>query len=86
MQLDIKAMQDDVEEEKAEKETPIHVGLPMLLCSITISIPRLQIWINHIGICCKSLCSGKSTTNPVWWGLMISLSMNPGDSFIDKKT
>ena len=26
MQLDIKALQDDVEEEKAEKETPIHVG------------------------------------------------------------
>ena len=26
MQLDIKALQDDVEEEKAEKETPIHVS------------------------------------------------------------
>ena len=26
MQLDKKALQDDVEEEKAEKETPIHVG------------------------------------------------------------
>ena len=46
MQLDIKALQDDVEDEKAEKETPIHVGLPMLLCSITISIPRLQTLLN----------------------------------------
>ena len=26
MQLDKKALQDDVEEEKAEKETSIHVG------------------------------------------------------------
>ena len=26
MQLDMKALQDDVEEEKAEKEIPIHVG------------------------------------------------------------
>ena len=42
MQLDIRALQDDVVEEKAEKETPIHVGLHMLSCSITISIPRLQ--------------------------------------------
>ena len=46
MQLDMKALQDDVEEEKAEKETPIHVGLHMLLCSITISIPRLQTLLN----------------------------------------
>ena len=31
MQLDIKALQDDVEKKKAEKETPIHIANVVLL-------------------------------------------------------
>ena len=75
LQLDYKALQEDVEENEAKKETPIYVG-HLLLYSINQMFFRMQIYELYISICCKSLCFGNKHYICIIygsWALLMSL-------------
>ena len=62
LQYDIKALQEEVDDEKAEQETPLYVGYIRCMYATILSFPRLQIY-SYISICMSlSRCSGNSTT------------------------
>merc|ERR1712025_1225005 len=44
LQYDIKALQEEVDDEKAEQETPLYVGYIRCMYATILSFPRLQIY------------------------------------------
>ena len=47
----MKALQKDVDDKKAERETLLYVGYIRHVCTIILSIPRMQIYTIYISIC-----------------------------------
>ena len=47
----MKALQKDVDDKKAERETLLYVGYIRHVCTTILSIPRMQIYTIYISIC-----------------------------------
>ena len=88
MQLDYKALQEDVEENEAKKETPIYVGCIYCCTHLTKMFFRMQIYELYISICCKSLCFGNKHYICIIygsWALLMSLLKDEKDELMNSK-
>ena len=52
LQYDIKALQEEVDDEKAEQETPLYVGYIRCMYATILSFPRLQIYTYILAFVC----------------------------------